>query len=116
MMKSLMAIKCTSVRPGLKASLKRWCDAAYIKALDRVQGFTRSHWTQPLGKYLHRIAPAATRVAGKTIMMEKYTLFAGHSDGHGDALIPYRAHHPSKGVQGYSVNHWLPPPGEYCSW
>ena len=29
-MKSLMAIKCTSIRPGLKASLKRWCNAPYI--------------------------------------------------------------------------------------
>jgi hypothetical protein len=69
-----------------------------------------------LGEYLHRIAlaAAATRVAGKTMMMEKYPLSAGHSDGHGDALIPYHAHHLIEGVQGYSGSNWSLTPGKYC--
>jgi hypothetical protein len=70
--------------------------------MEGVQGLTQSQWTPPLGEYLHRIALVANRVAGKTMMMEKYLLFAGHSDGHGNVLIPYRVHHPIEGVQGYS--------------
>ena len=30
--------------------------------MEHIQGFTRSHWMPPLGKCLHRIAPAATMV------------------------------------------------------
>ena len=82
--------------------------------MEGVQGFTWGHWTSPLGKYLHCIAPAATRVAGKTMMTEKYMLFAGHSDGHGNVLILYRVHHPIEGVQGYSGSNWSLTPGKYC--
>jgi hypothetical protein len=30
--------------------------------MDHIWGFTRSHWMQPLGKCLRRIAPAAAMV------------------------------------------------------
>ncbi len=30
--------------------------------MEHIQGFTRSHWMLPLGKCLHRIAPAAVMV------------------------------------------------------
>jgi hypothetical protein len=30
--------------------------------MDHIRGFTRSHWMQPLGKCLRRIAPAAAMV------------------------------------------------------
>jgi hypothetical protein len=36
-----------------------------------VQGFTRSHWTPPSGKYLLRIIPADDRVACKKKMMKR---------------------------------------------
>jgi hypothetical protein len=30
--------------------------------MDHIRGFTRSHWMQPLGECLRRIAPAAAMV------------------------------------------------------
>jgi hypothetical protein len=30
--------------------------------MDHIQGFTRSHWMQPSGEFLRRIAPAAAMV------------------------------------------------------
>jgi hypothetical protein len=32
------------------------------RSLDHIRGFTRSHWMQPSGECLRRIAPAATMV------------------------------------------------------
>jgi hypothetical protein len=32
------------------------------RPMEHIQGFTRSHWMQPLGKCLRRIAPAAAMV------------------------------------------------------
>jgi hypothetical protein len=32
------------------------------RLMERIPGFTRSHWMPPLGKCLHRIAPAAAMV------------------------------------------------------
>jgi len=32
--------------------------------MEDILGYIRSHWTLPPGNYLHRIAPAATRVIG----------------------------------------------------
>jgi hypothetical protein len=32
------------------------------RPMDHIRGFTRSHWMQPSGECLHRIAPAATMV------------------------------------------------------
>jgi hypothetical protein len=40
-----------------------------------------------IGQLLAPIAPAATGVPFKTTTMKEYTNFAGHSDGHGNALI-----------------------------
>jgi hypothetical protein len=69
----------------------------------------------PSGDYLICIAPAAARATAKTTTMEEYTNFAGHFDGHGDALVNYRTHHPMEEVQGFTRSHWTLPSDEYCS-
>ncbi len=75
--------------PGLKAKQGWWKKYTYFDGhfdghgnvpvryhehclMEEVQGFTRSHWTLQwtLGNYSFRIAPAATRVAGKTMKMK----------------------------------------------
>jgi hypothetical protein len=42
--------------------------------MEHNQGFTRSHWTLPSGKYMHRIAPAANMVidGGNTTNNKKH--------------------------------------------
>jgi hypothetical protein len=40
------------------------CGAHHL--MERIQGFTRSHWMLLLGKFLRRIAPAATKVIDLT--------------------------------------------------
>jgi hypothetical protein len=37
----------------------------------------------------------------------------GHFDGHDDAPVRCRAHHPMKHVQGYLRSHWTPSSGKY---
>jgi hypothetical protein len=44
---------------------------------------------------------------------EKYTHLAGHFDGHHDAVVQYRKHHPMEEVQGFTRSHWMPPSGKY---
>ena len=82
--------------------------------MEDVQGYTGSHWTPPSGNCSLCIAPAAARVTGKTTTMGKYTLFAGHFDGHSNALVQCHAHCLIEVVQGYDGSHWSPPLGEYC--
>ncbi len=60
--------------------------------MEDVQGYIRSHWMLPSGNYLLRNAPAAARVTAETTTMGKYTLFAGHFDGHGYAPVCYCVH------------------------
>ncbi len=55
-----------------------------------VQGYLRSHWMPPLGDYLLRIAPVATRATSKQTTINKYTYFAGCFDGHGNAPVHNR--------------------------
>jgi hypothetical protein len=84
------------------------------RRMEGFQGFTRSHWMPPSGKYLLRIIPADNGVACKKKMMKKSTILAGHFDGRGGAPVRYRTHRLIEGVQGYNRSHWLTPPGKYC--
>jgi hypothetical protein len=52
------------------------CDDAAVQCcihclLERVQGFTRSHWTPPSGEYLLRIIPSDNGVACKKKITKK---------------------------------------------
>ena len=82
--------------------------------MENVQGYIGSHWLLPLGNYSFRIAPVDARVTGETMTMGKYTLFAGHFNGHGDVLVQYQAHCTIKEVRGFDKCHWSLPPGQYC--
>jgi hypothetical protein len=46
-------------------------------------------------------------------MMNKCTSSASHFDGHGGALVQYKAHQQMQHVQGYSGSHWTPASGNY---
>jgi hypothetical protein len=70
--------------------------------MQHVHGYTGSHWMLPSGDYSLRIASAATRAtANKTLC----THFDGHFNGHRDAAVLYRAHHPMEEVQGFHKSH-----------
>jgi hypothetical protein len=56
---------------------------------------------------------AARATANKTTT-KTYTYFAGRFDGHGDALVRYRTHHPMEEVQCFTRSHWTPP--GHCHW
>ena len=53
--------------------------------MQHVLGYTRSHWTPPLGIYSLHIAPEAARATANKTTTKTYTYFAGHFDGHGNA-------------------------------
>jgi hypothetical protein len=77
MAKLLMMIKCTmstgrfNGHGGAPVQYKVHCP------MQHVQGYTGSHWTQPLGNYLLHIAPATTRATRKqTTVKNTPTLLA----------------------------------------
>ncbi len=78
-----------------------------------VQGYSGSHWMQPLGNYLLQIALAAARATGKQTTINKYTLKGGRFDGHGNALVRKCMHCPMEEVQSFTKSHWMLPLGEY---
>jgi hypothetical protein len=51
-----------------------------------------------LGDYLLHIAPAAARATGKQTTINKYTLKAGHFNGHGNAPVRNHVHQPMEEV------------------
>jgi hypothetical protein len=59
------------------------------------------------------IAPAAARAKGKQTTFNKYTKKGGRFDGHGNALVRNRVHHPMDEVQSYTRSLWMPPSGKY---
>jgi hypothetical protein len=81
--------------------------------MQHVQGYSESHWMLPLGDYLLRIAPAATRATGNQTTLKKYTYKAGRFDGHGNAPVRNCAHCPIEEVLGFTRRHWMPPSGKY---
>jgi hypothetical protein len=82
--------------------------------IQHVQGYSESHWTPPLGNYLLRIAPAATRATANKTTMTKCNNFSGHFDGRGGALVQYCVQRLMEEVQGFTRSHWTPPLGENC--
>jgi hypothetical protein len=83
------------------------------RPMRHVQGYSGSHWTLALGKYLLGITPAAARATGIQTTINKYTCKYGHFDGHGNAPVRNRAHRPIKEVQSFTRSHWMPPSGKY---
>jgi hypothetical protein len=81
--------------------------------MQHVQGYTSSHWMLKLGKYSLRIAPATARATAGETMMIKYTYFAGHFNGHGNAPVHYHMHYPMEEVKGFTRSHWMLPLGKY---
>ncbi len=57
------------------------------RLMQHVQGYSRSHWTPPLGDYSLRFALAATRTTANKTTTTKCTNFAGHFDGPGGAPV-----------------------------
>jgi hypothetical protein len=93
---------------GAPEQYRQHCPMQYV------QGYTRSHWTPPLGNYLLRIAPAAARATANKMTAIKWTNLAGHFDGRGCAPVQYRTYCPMEKMQGFSRSHWMPPSGKYC--
>jgi hypothetical protein len=111
--KAVVANKCTSSAGrfdchGSAPEQYRWhCPMRHV------QGYSGSHWMPALGDYLLRITPAAARATGIQTTINKYTLKVGHFDGHGNAPVRNRVHHPMEEVQSFTRSHWMPPLGEY---
>jgi hypothetical protein len=106
--------KCTSVVAHFKGLAHAPVLWGVHCPMQHVQGYSRSHWTPPLGNYSLCIALAAARATANKIMMKKCSNFAGHFDGHDSALVGYCAHCPMEEVQGYVRCHWLLLLDEYC--
>jgi hypothetical protein len=64
--------------------------------MGHVQGYLGSHWMPPSGNYSLCIAPVAAKATDKQTTINKYTYFAGRFDGHDDAPVRNRTHHPRK--------------------
>jgi hypothetical protein len=60
------------------------------------------HWATST---LLRIAPVADRATINKTTMKNYAHFAGHFNGHCDAVVQYRTHHPMEKVQGFTRSH-----------
>jgi hypothetical protein len=113
MTKSTMMNKCTLSAghfDGHGGALERY---RRHQPMGHVQGYSGSHWMPPSRDYLLRIAPVADRATGKQTTINKYTYKAGHFDGHGNAPVRNRVHHPMEEVQSFTRSHWTPPLGEY---
>jgi hypothetical protein len=73
MTKSTMTNKCTLSAgsfDGHGGALEQYRQHRLMR---HIQGYSRSHWMPPLGDYLLRITPAATRATGKQTTIIKYT-------------------------------------------
>ncbi len=117
----MMTSKCTSI----EAHFQGLADAPSEQyrwhcPMQHVQGYSKSHWTLPLGDYLLRIAPAAARAtANKTT--KKWTSFAGQFNGRSGAPVQYRMHQLMEEVQGFGRSPWMPPHwasivSDRCNW
>jgi hypothetical protein len=80
--------------------------------MQHVEGYSGSHWKPPSGNHLLQIAPAAAKATANKTMTKTCTLFAGHSNGCGNALVQYHAHRPIEEVQGITRSHWSPSLGK----
>jgi hypothetical protein len=73
MTKSTMTSKCTYVAACFKGLADAPEQYRWHRLMRHVQGYLGSHWMPPLGNYLLRIAPAATRATSKQTTINKYT-------------------------------------------
>jgi hypothetical protein len=75
--------------------------------MQHVQGYTGSHWTPPSGNYSLRIALAVGGRQGDSKQNKDVlcTHFDGHFDGHRNAVVLYRVHHPMEEFQGFHISH-----------
>jgi hypothetical protein len=111
--KATMTNKCTSSAGHFDSHGSAPEQYRPHRPMRHVQGYSRSHWTLPLGNYLLRIAPADARATGKQTTINKFTYKAGLFDGHGDAPVRNRMHHPMEEVQSFTRSHWMPPSSKY---
>jgi hypothetical protein len=77
------------------------------RPMQHVQGYSGSHWTLPSGDYsligllLAPYYPCDRQSINQQNNNAKYTHFAGCFDGHREGAVPYPAHCPMEGVQGF---------------
>jgi hypothetical protein len=105
MAKLSMTNKCTSVIGHFDGHSGVPGQYRWNRLMRHVQGYSGNHWAPTLGNYLLGIIPEAARATGKQKTMNKYTYFAGHFDGHGNALVCNRTHCPMEEVQGFTRSH-----------
>jgi hypothetical protein len=69
------------------------------RPVEHIPGFTRSHWMPPLGKCLHRIAPAAAMVDNyiENTQNTNKKLFLASNYGTNLSLVVYENFIPQKG-------------------
>jgi hypothetical protein len=113
MTKSTMTNKCTLSASHFNGHGGAPEQYKWHRLMRHVQGYSRSHWTPPLGDYSLRIAQVAARATGKQTTINKYTKKGGRFDGHGNAPVHNRAHCPKEEVQSFTRSHWMPPLGKY---
>jgi hypothetical protein len=54
--------KCRQIAGGFDGHADAAVQCGTHRPMERIPGFTRSHWMPPSGECLHRIAPAAAKV------------------------------------------------------
>jgi hypothetical protein len=72
--------KCRQIAGGVDGHADAVVQCGTHCPMERIPGFTRSHWMPPLGECLHRIAPAAAEVIdfGCTQITNKTQLLASN--------------------------------------
>jgi hypothetical protein len=115
MTKLVMTSKCISIAAHFEGLANALVLCGVHCLMQHVQGYSRSHWTPPLGNYLLRNAPAASEATANKITMTKCDHFAGRFDCCGGAPVQYHAQCPIEVVQGFTRSHWMLPLGKNCS-
>jgi len=82
------------------------------RPMQHAQGYSRSHWTPPLGNYSLRIAPAAAKATINKMTKQNTPTLLNHFDDHCDVSVQYRAHCLMQEVHGFTRSHWTLPLGE----
>jgi hypothetical protein len=101
----MAANKCTSSADRFNGHGSALEQHRWHCPMQHFQGYSGSHWMPASGDYLLHIAPAAARATGIQTTINKYTCKAGHFDGHGDAPVHNRVHHPMEEVQSFARSH-----------
>jgi hypothetical protein len=96
--KAAMMNKCTSSAGRFDSHGSAPEQYRQHRLMGHVQGYSRNHWTPPLGNYSLCIAPVATRATANKMTTKKCTKKTGHFDGRGGAPVQYRVHCPIEDV------------------